>query len=75
MIPGQTCGNCAAFAAMARECRRKSPTAVPIQNDKNQVQSVGFFPETTHDRWCLEYVPDFNLPKGTRLPDAPMVQP
>lgn len=55
MIPGQTCGNCAAFAAMARECRRKPPTAVPIQNDKNQLQCVGFFPGTTHDRWCLEW--------------------
>lgn len=58
MIPGQTCGNCAAFAAMAGECRRHSPVPVPFEEKPGQMRSIGFHPGTAKDRWCLEWIAD-----------------
>jgi len=56
-----TCETCNAFNALANECRRHAPNAVPMpqSNAMGQVvglASAGIYPATTKDGWCLEHV-------------------
>lgn len=59
----QRCGNCRAFNAINHECRRKSPVMVPLPQMSRVGQlegfkSVGLFPASARDSWCLEWVSD-----------------
>lgn len=55
MMPGKTCGNCAAFSALTNECRRKSPSGVVIAGPNGKPVTLGIFPATEKDRWCHDW--------------------
>jgi hypothetical protein len=65
MIPAKTCENCAAFSALTNECRRKSPTPIMIQHPNAQPATIGVFPATSKERWCMEWTSEISL--ATRL--------
>lgn len=58
MIAGKNCGNCAAFSALTRECRRKSPIPVMVQGPDGKPGSLGVYPATDKDGWCAEWLTD-----------------
>lgn len=58
MKAGQTCSNCAAFSALTTECRRKSPTPMPIPGKNGEVRVLKLFPPQEPDNWCYEWVPE-----------------
>lgn len=55
----KTCNSCAAYAALANECRAKPPTAVVIEGPKGAVPA-GIFPLVRGESWCGEWRPDPN---------------
>lgn len=57
MKPGQTCSTCSAFAPLAKQCRAKSPLAVPLSQDGKLV-AVGIWPAAEGGNWCREWMPD-----------------
>lgn len=57
----ETCESCSAFNALAFECRRHAPNAVPVpqQNAVGQtvgLASMGIYPATKADGWCMEHM-------------------
>ena len=55
MTPGQTCSSCAAYSPLTNECRRKSPTALPIKVG-DRTAALGLYPATAKDSWCAEWL-------------------
>lgn len=53
----KTCNNCGAFNALGSECRRHSPTMVPIQS-QNGLVAYGLYPATVAQNWCAEWLPE-----------------
>lgn len=49
------CEICRFFAALAKECRRRGPTAVPVGVGAGQIQVMGVFPPTQAGNWCGEF--------------------
>lgn len=56
MTPGRTCATCAAFAALAKQCRANPPTAFVMPQASGQLAILGVYPQTNKDEWCLGWV-------------------
>lgn len=56
-----SCKDCRAFEGLKRECRRKSPVMVPVQQQgiagQTGYAAMGMYPATSAEGWCLEFIP------------------
>lgn len=57
MKPGCTCDTCNAYAAIEKQCRRKSPVPAAIIGN-GQLQVAGMWPPAQPGQWCMEHEPD-----------------
>ena len=57
----RTCEACAAFHALEKKCRRKSPAAALIPSSSGKPVSIGFYPGTEAHEWCCEWIPLENV--------------
>jgi hypothetical protein len=51
----KTCETCAAYSALAKECRAHAPQPVMLQGPNGQSGVVGIFPASKPDNWCAEW--------------------
>jgi hypothetical protein len=54
-VPGRTCASCAAYCALAKECRAKSPQPVMVPSTTGDMVVLGVWPATRPENWCLEW--------------------
>jgi hypothetical protein len=56
----KACAMCAAFHVERGECRRKSPTLVPVPAQdlagQQGIRGVGVYPSTQASGWCCEFL-------------------
>lgn len=61
MINRDTCEHCAAFHTIPGggngECRLKAPQPVALPQSDGQLLTLGVFPATRKNNWCLEWRP------------------
>jgi len=57
MKNSRTCASCGAFAALANECRAKSPQMALVAGPQGPI-TLGIFPPTKPENWCAEWRPE-----------------
>lgn len=60
MKPGQSCSNCAAFAPLESQCRKRAPRAFLTMGPNGQPQVLGAWPGALGTQWCCDWEPDIN---------------
>lgn len=63
-----TCQTCRHFAALAQECRAKTPQAFVVPAPNGNPLAIGIFPAVRADTWCGEWAQPNNHRMLTQEP-------